>query len=145
MTGSTRCKSSFSEPIVELIQEHGDDHHGTDNDLAVVLVNAQNHNAAADHLNDQCTEERTQCGTFAAGQAGASDDGGGNDVEFVTLAIARRARAVVTEGEQCRNSSGKTSDNIDAQLDALDPDAAEAAGELIAANRVDASPGGESC
>ena len=54
-----RCKvelsdlqSTASDPVVHLIEQDGDDDYRANDDLAVVLVDAEGDNSAADHLDD---------------------------------------------------------------------------------------------
>src|SRR5438128_2723201 len=48
---------SFRKPVVQLVEDDGEDDDAADDNLAVVLVNAENDNAAADHLDDQRAEQ----------------------------------------------------------------------------------------
>lgn len=46
-------QSPPGKPIIELVQEHGHDNDTSDDDLAVILVNPEYHDAAANHLDNQ--------------------------------------------------------------------------------------------
>src|SRR5207245_10867866 len=101
--------------------------------------NAQAVNAAADHLDNQRAKDRAQRGTLAARQAGASDDCRGDDVQFVSLSIARGSGAIIANREQGSDARGQTGQEVNAQFYAPNLEAAEAGGQLIASDRIDAA------
>src|SRR5260370_1338914 len=51
-------QSSSRQPVVKLIHHHGENNHRTNNDLAVILVDAENYDATADHLDHQRPKQR---------------------------------------------------------------------------------------
>src|SRR5207245_479371 len=50
----------FCQPIVQLIKNHRQDDDRANDDLTIVLVNAQDDDAAADHLNNQRAQQRSK-------------------------------------------------------------------------------------
>ena len=99
-------KSLFAEPIVHLVQEDSEDDDGADDDAAVFLIDIQDDETGADHLDDQGTENGSEGGTFPAGKTCPADDGRGDDIEFVTGAVSRTSGTIVTDGEQRGDASG---------------------------------------
>ena len=94
-------------------------------------------------MDDEGAEDRTQRGTPAAGQAGTSDHRRGDDVEFVSLSVARRGGPIITNGEQGGDASGETREKVHRQLHPLNLNAAEPGGLLVASDGVDAASHGE--
>ena len=136
-------KAAAGEPGIEVIEDDGRDDDRADDDLAVVLVDTENHDAAGNHLDNQRAQNHTEGRAAASGEAGATDDGGGDDVELVALAVARGGGAVIAEREQCRDAGAETADEVDAELHALHADAAKTRGEFVATHCVDAAARGE--
>src|SRR4051812_11914592 len=103
MTGNFRSRTClgqafFGEPGVEIVQDNGGDDDGADDDLAVILIDAENYDAARNHLNDQCAKNDPHRRAAPAAETGAADNGGRNDVEFITLAVTRGRRSIVAQG-----------------------------------------------
>src|SRR5260221_157968 len=77
------ARAPAGEPRMIILEDDCCDHDGADHDLAVVLVDAERHDPAADHLDDECPEQRSQRGAFSAGEARAAHDGGGDDIQLI--------------------------------------------------------------
>src|SRR6185436_3107304 len=45
-------QSPSRQPVIYLVENHGENHNGTNNNLAVTLFNADEDDSGADHLND---------------------------------------------------------------------------------------------
>jgi hypothetical protein len=80
-----------------LVEQHREDDHGADEDLRIALVDADDDDAAVDHLDHQRAEQRAEGRTPAAVEARAADDRGRDDVELVALAVAARGGTIVAE------------------------------------------------
>ena len=52
-----RCEAAFGQPGIKLIKNHSEDDDGADDDLAVVLIDAEDNDSAVDHLNDKGAEK----------------------------------------------------------------------------------------
>ena len=52
MGGGLSGKAAFGEPVLELVEDDGEDDDGADDDFAVVLVDGQDDDAGVDHLDD---------------------------------------------------------------------------------------------
>src|SRR5438046_2601363 len=104
---STRTsKLAAAQPRVEIIEHDRGDNYAADDDLTVILINAQDHNAAADHLDDEGAEDSAQRGTLAARQTGASHHRRRDHIEFVSLSVARGRGAIVANRKQ-RGDAGR--------------------------------------
>ena len=111
--------------------------------MAVILIDAENDDPAADHLNDERPEDDPECGAAAPAETGTTDDGGGDNIKLIALAVAGGSRAIVAEGEEGSDASSEARDEIDAQLDPFDANAAKASGEFVPSDGVDAAAGGQ--
>ena len=72
-----------------------------------------------------------------AGERRAADDDGGDRVELERLAGLRRGGGQLGGDDEPGHRGAEAADHVDAQLDALDRDAGELGGALVAADRVD--------
>ena len=83
------------------VHEHGADDDAADHDLLEKRRHAQQVQAVAQHAHDKRADQRTRQRAFAAHQAGAADDGGGNGVELVHHP-GNRLRRVEPRGQDDR-------------------------------------------
>ncbi len=69
-----RGKPPFAQPVIDLIEYDRHDNNGANNDIAVILIDAEDHDAARDYLNDESAEARTEGSASSPGETGAAHD-----------------------------------------------------------------------
>ncbi|KTT54177.1 hypothetical protein SB7C_12365, partial [Staphylococcus epidermidis] len=118
------------------------DQHGCDDDhahqcLLPIRVDLREHEAVADYLEQHAADDGSEWAAGAAGEIGAADQGGRDDVELVGRRHVGRRGSQPAADEDAPQAGRERADDIDLDLDAHDRDSGQGRRLLIAAERKD--------
>lgn len=126
--------------LFELVEENGGQYDDAKDDLLAKGLDADPVQPAAEHGDDQQTEEGATHGPGATEEAGAADDNGRDDDEFAALADGGVAGAEFRGGDEPTEDSEHRANGVDRPNDPRHADAGEAGRFFVAADGADVAP-----
>ncbi len=120
--------------MTETVDGDGGDDDGTRDALLHPVVEADFRAAVVDDGHQERAEEGPEDRALSAGEGGAADDNGGDDLELGALGGRRVADGEVGELEDGSDAGAADAEDVDEELRPLDVDAAEARGLGVGAD-----------